>query len=84
MAERRKVQRQYLVAQVDFRSGWKSDQAIAYDVSTNGCMLESRAGFVEPGDTILVRFAHRIAVEGKVIWQERRNAGIEFTEPATR
>ena len=81
MAERRKVERQHVVAQVDYRSGWKSDQAVAYDLSTNGCMLESSAGFVEPGDNILIRFTSRIAVEGKVIWQERRNAGIEFAEP---
>ncbi len=81
MSERRKVERQRLAAQVDYRSGWKSDHAVAYDLSTNGCMLESSAGFVEPGDTILIRFTSRISVEGKVIWQERRNAGIQFVEP---
>ena len=81
MAERRKIQRERIVAQVAYRSGWKSDQAFVYDLSTNGCMLEASAGFVEPGDTILVRFTSRVAVEGKVIWHERRNAGIEFAEP---
>ena len=81
MGERRKVARQRIVAEVDYRSGWKSERTFAYDLSTNGCMIETSPGYVEPGDAVLVRFTERVAVEGKVIWQERRNAGIEFTEP---
>jgi hypothetical protein len=81
VVERRKVGRERLAAEVDYRSGWKSERATAYDLSTHGCMLHSSNGFVEPGDTILIRFTGRVAVEGKVIWQERRTAGIEFAEP---
>ena len=79
--ERRRVGRQRLTAEVDYRSGWKADRAVAYDLSTYGCMLHSTRGFVEPGDMILVRFTDRVAVEGKVIWQQNRTAGIEFAEP---
>ena len=81
MAERRKVERQKISAEVDYRSGWKAERAVAYDLSTHGCMLHSGHGFVEAGDTILVRFTQRVAVEGKVIWQQNRTAGIEFAEP---
>lgn len=81
MVERRRVGRQRLTAEVDYRSGWKAERVVAYDLSTHGCMLHSSHGFVEPGDTILVRFTHRVAVEGKVIWQQNRTAGIEFAEP---
>ena len=81
MAERRKVGRQKLTVEVDYRSGWKSDRAVAYDLSTRGCMLHSTRGFVEPGDMSLVRFTDRVVAEGKVIWQQNRTAGIEFAEP---
>ena len=81
VVERRKVDRQRIAAQVEYRSGWKAEEAVAYDLSTHGCMLHSSNGFVEAGDMILVRFTERVAVEGRVIWQERRTAGIEFAEP---
>ena len=81
MVERRRVGRQKLMAEVDYRSGWKSERATAYDLSTHGCMLHSSRDFVEPGDMILVRLTDRVAVEGKVIWQQQRTAGIEFAEP---
>ena len=78
MVERRRVGRQRLAAEVDYRWGWKSDRAVAYDLSEHGCMLHSARGFVEPGDMILLRFTDRVTVEGR---QQNRTAGIEFAEP---
>jgi hypothetical protein len=81
MVDRRRFDRKKVTAEVDYRSGWKAERAVAYDLSTHGCMLHSSRGFVEPGDTIVVRFTQSVTVEGKVIWQQNRTAGIEFASP---
>ena len=78
MIGRRLYPRAEILAKVDCRVGGRSDEAIVCDVSPNGCLMQCRPGFVEPGDKIQIRFRHGVMIPGKVVWRQRLNVGVQF------
>lgn len=56
--ERRLDSRTEIAARVECRVGARSEPAISYDLSSDGCLLQCPLGFVEPGDDIGMRFPH--------------------------
>ena len=78
MIGRRLYPRAEILAEVDCRVGGRSDVAIVCDVSSNGCLMQCRPGFVEPGDKIHIRFRHGVMIPGKVLWRQRLNVGVKF------
>lgn len=77
--ERRLDPRAEVVGRVECRVGARSEPAITYDLSSDGCLLQCPLGFVEPGDDIEMRFPHGILIQGQVIWRMRLNAGVKFS-----
>lgn len=78
MIGRRLYPRAEILAKVDYRVGARSDEALVCDVSSSGCLMQCRPGFVEPGDKIHIRFRHAVMIPGKVVWRQRLNVGVQF------
>jgi len=78
MLERRVAERFRIEAAVEFSVFDRSETAIAYDLSTDGCMLEASNGVVEAGDAVALTFPNGISAEGTIIWTKHRNAGVQF------
>lgn len=78
MIGRRLYPRTEILAKVDCRVGGRSDEAIVCDVSSNGCLMQCRPGFVEPGDEVQIRIRHGVLIPGKAVWRQRQNVGVQF------
>ena len=48
------------------------------DVSTDGCRLVMARDYLEPGWTITMEVAPRVAAKGEVMWAKGREIGIRF------
>jgi hypothetical protein len=83
MLERRSAERFQILAAVSCSVAGRSEQAVAYDLSSDGCMIEAPRGFCQPGDDIALTFPGIASATGKVIWTKHRNAGLQFTTPIT-
>lgn len=79
--DRRAVERIKLEAQVQCTVGARGEPATAYDISTDGCMVETSNGFVEMGETLRIAFPGGWLAEGIVVWRRHRNAGVQFDGP---
>jgi hypothetical protein len=82
--ERRRSVRMPIVSAARCSVGARAEDVTAYDISTDGCLIESSNGFVVVGDTVSIHFAGEAPFEGTVIWRKHRNAGVEFAEPLAR
>ena len=82
--ERRLDPRAEIVARVECRVGARSETVIAYDLSSDGCLLQCPLGFVEPGDEIDMRFQQGVLVQGRIIWRKNLNAGVLFASQVPR
>ena len=80
MLERRAAERLKIQAVVDLSVGERSARAMAYDLSTDGCMLEAEKILLEAGSTVALAFRNGISASGKVVWTKHRNAGVQFAE----
>lgn len=78
--ERRSVERLAIEAAVKCSMHDRSLDAIAYDVSTDGCMIEVSNASPKAGDPIMLCFPGQLSIEGKVVWAKYRNAGVQFSE----
>lgn len=79
MVERRAAERLRIEAAVEFSVRGRTEPAIAYDLSIDGCMIEASNGIVEAGDTVALAFPNGISAEGNIVWTRHRNAGVQFT-----
>ena len=86
MDDRRRSDRIPIRVEVACRVKGREGPATVYDVSVDGCMLETSPGFTSEGDTIVIKFRSELHVPGTVIWVKERNAGVQFADrmhPAT-
>ena len=81
MPDRRAAERIQIVAAVECTAGGQREIATAYDISTDGCLLQTSLGLLEEGDRVCVRFGHGQSAEGSVMWTCYRNAGVQFATP---
>jgi len=67
-------------AKVRAESGF-SEPATLDDLSTEGCSLTVRAGFLQAGHTVLLRMKGLEGLLGRVRWVNGRKAGLLFERP---
>jgi hypothetical protein len=84
MSDRRAAERIQIVAAVECSSGGQREIATAYDISTDGCLLQASLGLLADGDCVRLRFGHGQTAEGHVAWTRNRNAGVQFAVPLSR
>ena len=77
--ERRKVERTEVVASVDCEAHGRSERAIAFDLSTNGCLLQCSLTFLDVGDAVGLRFPGGLVRQGEVRWRQELNTGVRFS-----
>lgn len=77
--ERRSAERLEIHAAVTCTVGVRSLDGVAYDLSTDGCMIEVASAAPRAGDPIVLCFRGQLSIEGKVVWAKHRNAGIRFS-----
>jgi len=82
--ERRLEPRAEIVGRVECRVGARTETAIAYDLSSDGCLLQCPLGFIAPGDEIEMRFPQGVLVRGRIIWRKNLNAGVLFSSQVPR
>jgi len=66
---------------VECRVDGKVFQAVLYNVSTTGCMIEMPFNQVREGDRAYIKAEGGIRMAGLIIWQDEHNAGLRFDEP---
>ena len=84
MMERRVDARAEVVGKVECRVGARAETAFAYDLSSDGCLLQCPLGFVAPGDEVEMRFPQGVLVQGRIIWRKNLNAGVLFSSQVPR
>lgn len=57
----------------------RTELALTYDISTDGCMLQATNGFCDAGDPVELILCG-VALRGQVVWVKHRNAGVQFAE----
>jgi hypothetical protein len=82
--ERRKTTRFTSRVAISCSSGQRRESAIAYDLSTDGCLLQTSAAFVHPGDVVRLNVPGEKTLSGRVVWTKNRNAGVQFDTPLSR
>jgi hypothetical protein len=81
MLERRAAERLKIHAVVDLSVGERSERVMAYDLSTDGCMLQSDKALLHADDSVALIFPNGSSASGRVVWTKHRNAGVQFAEP---
>ena len=82
--ERRSTERLEVQAAITCKVRARSLNGVAYDFSTDGCMIEVASVPPKAGDPIVLCFPGQVSIEGKVVWVRHRNAGIQFAEQLDR
>jgi hypothetical protein len=77
--ERRSAERLSIAAAVSCSMPGRSLDAIAYDLSTDGCMIEVSNASLKAGDPVVLCFPGQLSIEGRVAWAKYRNAGVQFS-----
>ncbi|GGD74457.1 PilZ domain-containing protein [Croceicoccus mobilis] len=67
--------------QIECRVDGRTFQAVLYNVSLSGCMIEIPLNRVSQGDRLFLKTDGQIRMAGMVVWQEERNAGVRFDQP---
>lgn len=75
--ERRAVERSKAELAVRCRVRDEVEHALTYDISTDGCMLQTSNGFCAAGDAVELGFG-ALTLRGRVVWAKHRNAGVQF------
>ena len=65
---------------IDCAVSGKSGKVALYNLSSGGCMIESRSKLLKQGATVALTMRERIEVDGKVAWRIGNNAGIRFDQ----
>jgi hypothetical protein len=78
--ERRSTPRAEIISILDCQCDRSSDRAVAYDVSSGGCLLQCADGFVRPGDALAMRWPGGRIMCGTVVWTKALNVGVRFDE----
>ena len=79
--DRRGAQRLPAAIELRLALGHHRESAVAYDISTDGCLIEAHSGLLIPGDTILIEFPGMRPVCAQAVWTKHRNAGLQFDTP---
>ena len=79
--ERRKFKRIRATVSVGYSAAGSIQSALTYDLSSHGCMIQSKAGLLETGEELELNFGEGLVVKGCVVWVRQRNAGIQFAAP---
>jgi hypothetical protein len=79
--ERRAAERLKIEAVVDLSVGERSGRVMAYDLSTDGCMLQSDKALLHADARVELTFPNGSSASGRVVWTKHRNAGVQFAEP---
>jgi hypothetical protein len=79
--ERRAAERLKIQAVVDLRFGEHSERVMAYDLSTDGCMLEADKAALHADADVALTFPNGVSASGRVVWTKHRNTGVQFAEP---
>ena len=59
----------------------RTELALTYDISTDGCMLQASRGFCQTGDMVELTIGGHL-FRGRVVWTKHRNAGVQFAQRA--
>jgi hypothetical protein len=78
--ERRAVTRFEIMAAVTCDVGSRLFDALSYDLSTDGCMIQCPNASLSNGELIKLCFPGQEPVEGRVAWAKHRNAGVQFSQ----
>jgi hypothetical protein len=81
MLERRAAERLKIQAVVDLSVGERLERVMAYDLSTDGCMLQADNAILHADDSVALSFPDGSSALGRVVWTKHRNAGVQFAEP---
>ncbi|NTZ42368.1 PilZ domain-containing protein [Altererythrobacter sp. SALINAS58] len=57
------------------------DVVMLYNLSSGGCMIETRSGNLSEGSAVEVRLRELATMPGRIVWRIGRNAGIKFEVP---
>jgi hypothetical protein len=79
--DRRGAQRLPAAIELRLALGDHWESAVAYDISTDGCLIEAHSGLLVPGDTIQIEFPGMRLVCAQAVWTKHRNAGLQFGTP---
>jgi hypothetical protein len=84
VVDRRAAQRFPAAIELDLSVGDQRASAVAYDVSTDGCLLQCPPGLIVRGDRIHIYFPGMPSVCAQAVWTKHRNAGLQFDTPLPR
>lgn len=56
----------------------RRQQAIVFDLSTNGCLVQCSPMFADAGDAFGLRFPGGVSLQGEVRWRDGLNTGVQF------
>jgi hypothetical protein len=76
--ECRSVERNEVVASVECEVRGRSQRAIVFDLSTNGCLVQCSPMFADVGDAFRMSFPGGLSLQGKVRWRKGFSTGVQF------
>lgn len=66
---------------IECKIGRKRGTVNLYNLSSGGCMIETKSRLAKEGETIEVMLADNVSIPGKIVWRIDNNAGIKFDVP---
>jgi hypothetical protein len=63
---------------VDYKIGDRRAQALLYNLSVGGCMIECADDSLGLGDEIALQLDYKIKSTGHILWQYGRHCGVKF------
>ena len=69
----------------DIETTWNAQElsgtALMYNLSIGGCMIEFAGEPLFPGDVLALSMPQIPSLDGRIVWQAGRYAGIQFDQP---
>ena len=78
MEERRQLPRSAFLADVQARVGGRRLSLFVYDLSMDGCMIQTSNLAIVEGQAIILELDAQCAAIGTVIWRKNLTAGMQF------
>lgn len=78
IVERRQFPRSAFMADVPARIDGQSLSLFVYDLSMDGCMIQTANVEVSEGQVVVLEFDARCTAAGTVLWRQNLTAGMKF------
>lgn len=61
--------------------GKKQGKVSLYNLSSGGCMIETKSKYAQEGARIVIDLTDTLSMSGKIVWRVDQSAGIKFDIP---